>query len=259
MPQTPFGQTRTRVCADHALIGPDSHVVAPLFGWQDTPGVMLISPAMAPSSGASAVRGPGFAQYLALLTKQSRSPIAPSGIQRCLVVLEGSVLVLERELSEGAYAYLPANVEAPIQGLGPAKLLVFEKRYLPRSNTTSPEPIVGQLSELKAEPFLGDEDAMLASLLPDNNAFDMAINVFTYQSGATLPFVETHVMEHGLYMTAGQGVYRLGESWYPVAKGDSIWMAAYCPQWFVAMGKEPAQYIYYKDMNRNHLPEQSGG
>jgi (S)-ureidoglycine aminohydrolase len=51
-------------------------------------------------------------------------------------------------------------------------------------------------------------------------------------------------------MLAGQGVYRLADSWYPVQEGDVIWMASYCPQWFVAMGKEPARYLYYKDVNR---------
>ena len=47
-------------------------------------------------------------------------------------------------------------------------------------------------------------------------------------------------MEHGLLMLSGQGVYRLGDDWHPVRAGDVIWMGAYCPQWFVAMGKEPA-------------------
>ena len=63
-------------------------------------------------------------------------------------------------------------------------------------------------------------------LLPDVPAFDLAMNIFNYQPGATLPFVETHVMEHGLLMLAGQGVYRLEEAWYPVAAGDAIWMKA---------------------------------
>ena len=36
----------------------------------------------------------------------------------------------------------------------------------------------------------------------------------------------------------------------PVAAGDVIWMAPFCPQWFVAMGKTPASYLYYKDVNR---------
>jgi (S)-ureidoglycine aminohydrolase len=30
-------------------------------------------------------------------------------------------------------------------------------------------------------------------------------------------------------------------------------MGPYCPQWFVAMGKEPARYLYYKDVNRAAL------
>ena len=38
-----------------------------------------------------------------------------------------------------------------------------------------------------------------------------------------------------------------------VAAGDVIWMAPYCPQWFVAMGKTPARYLYYKDVNRPAL------
>jgi (S)-ureidoglycine aminohydrolase len=78
----------------------------------------------------------------------------------------------------------------------------------------------------------------------------MAVNIFTYDPGGHLPFVETHIMEHGLLYLQGQGVYMLGHQWYPVKKGDSIWMAPYCQQWFTAMGKEPAVYIYYKNVNR---------
>ena len=60
-------------------------------------------------------------------------------------------------------------------------------------------------------------------------------------------------MEHGLLMLEGQGIYRLADSWYPVQHGDVIWMASYCPQWFVAMGKGPSRYLYYKDVNRDPL------
>ena len=108
----------------------------------------------------------------------------------------------------------------------------------------------GNASDIPAEPFLGNENARLQVLLPTDSRFDLAMNIFTYQSGATLPFVETHIMEHGLLMLSGQGVYRLEDSYYPVKAGDVIWMAPYCPQWFVAMGDEPASYLYYKDVNR---------
>ena len=85
------------------------------------------------------------------------------------------------------------------------------------------------------------------------NPFIGTTNGGNVYPGATLPFVETHIMEHGLIMLSGQGVYRLEDSWYPVRAGDAIWMAPYCAQWFVAMGKVPARYLYYKDVNRAAL------
>jgi (S)-ureidoglycine aminohydrolase len=60
-------------------------------------------------------------------------------------------------------------------------------------------------------------------------------------------------MEHGLLLLDGQGIYRLGERWYPIQAGDAIWMGPYCPQWFAAIGKNPARYLYYKDVNRDPL------
>jgi (S)-ureidoglycine aminohydrolase len=74
-----------------------------------------------------------------------------------------------------------------------------------------------------------------------------------YQPGAALNMVEAHAMEHGLLMLEGGGIYRLGDSWYPVAAGDFIWMGPWCPQWFGAIGKSPAKYLIYKDWNRHPL------
>ncbi|MEM8913203.1 MAG: (S)-ureidoglycine aminohydrolase [Planctomycetota bacterium] len=242
----PLGQTRTFVKRDHAIIGTDSHVRSAIFGWESTEGVVLISPAM---------RAPGFVMYLASLDSLSKSTGAASGVQRFVYVLDGEVVLGQGDeavkLRSEGYAYLPADCDLQIGSGSQAELLVFEKPYVKLPDVDTPSFRHGHVDDVAAEPFLGDPDARLACLLPDEPGFDMAVNVFTYQSGAALPFVETHVMEHGLYMTAGQGVYRLNESWYPVAEGDSIWMGAYCPQWFVAMGGQPAQYIYYKDINRS--------
>jgi (S)-ureidoglycine aminohydrolase len=74
-----------------------------------------------------------------------------------------------------------------------------------------------------------------------------------YQPGAALSMVEMHVMEHGLIMLEGGGIYRLGDSWYPVTAGDFIWMGPWCPQWFGAIGKVSAKYLIYKDWNRHPL------
>jgi (S)-ureidoglycine aminohydrolase len=97
---------------------------------------------------------------------------------------------------------------------------------------------------------MGDDALQVRVLVPDNPAFDFAVNTMTFLPGASLPMVETHVMEHGLLMLAGSGIYRLGDYWYPVAEGDFIWMAPFCPQWFGALGKTPAKYLIYKDWNR---------
>ena len=79
------------------------------------------------------------------------------------------------------------------------------------------------------------------------------MNTMVYQPGAALSMVEMHVMEHGLIMLEGGGIYRLGDSWYPVTAGDFIWMGPWCPQWFGAIGKIPAKYLIYKDWNRHPL------
>jgi (S)-ureidoglycine aminohydrolase len=128
---------------------------------------------------------------------------------------------------------------------------VFEKRYSSRNGFGSPVRVVGNERDVRGEPFLGDPAARLQVLLPDEPTFDLAVNIFRFEPGATLPFVEVHVMEHGLLMLAGQGIYRLSDRWYPVQKGDAIWMAPFCPQWFAATGKQPAAYLYYKDVNRD--------
>ncbi len=92
-------------------------------------------------------------------------------------------------------------------------------------------------------------------LPPDNAAFDFPVNTMEYQPGPSQSMVEIHVMEHGLLMLEGGGIYRLGDAWYPVAKGDFIWMAPFCPQWFGALGKTPAKYLIYKNINRHPAEE----
>jgi (S)-ureidoglycine aminohydrolase len=45
-------------------------------------------------------------------------------------------------------------------------------------------------------------------------------------------------------------VYRLNDDWHPIAQGDVIWMAPYCPQWFIAKGPGSTRYLYSKNVNR---------
>ena len=241
----PFGFTRSSLQVDHALIAPDTHVRSPLVGWHKASAIVHIAPAI----------GARFTQYTAMLEAGAVSGPPLTGAERFVFVCEGTVELrapTSASLNVGGYAYLPAGLPHEIRAAAPAKLVVFEKRYQPLPSGQT-RVIIGHENDVAAEPYLGDPDARLQTLLPVEPAFDMAVNLFTYQPGATLPQVEIHVMEHGLIMLNGAGIYRLGNCWYPVRAGDVIWMKAYCPQWFVAMGKEPARYLYYKDIHRDPL------
>ncbi len=243
----PSGLARSSVQRNHALITPDGHVRAPLLGWTQTQAITLISPQM----------GARFCQFLAVMTAGATSGLPLPTVERFVYVSEGT-LALETatnstELAVGSYVYLPPALPHTLRALTPSTLILFERPYHLLPNVAPPALLIGREQDVVGEPFLGDPDANLKTLLPIEFAFDMAVNLFTFQPGAALPFVEMHVMEHGLSMLQGGGIYRLADAWYPVQAGDTIWMAAYCPQWFGALGKTPARYLYYKDIHRDPL------
>ena len=246
----PFGQTRTQLFARHALISDDGHVMSALTGIENVRWVAHITPAM----------GANFAQSTLTFSQNGsvRFPecSASQESEHVLFLWKGSaILVLDgtkkEPLTAGSFVYLPPRAVAQVITLDEtASLVWFEKKYVPSATAPGPEAVVGHADKVAGVPFLGNPRAILQTFLPDHPSFDLAVNLFTYQPGAGLPFVETHVMEHGLLMTSGRGIYRLEDQWYPVVAGDVIWMAPYCPQWFAALGDEPAAYLYYKDVNR---------
>lgn len=88
---------------------------------------------------------------------------------------------------------------------------------------------------------------------PADMRHDMHVTIVTLQPGASIPFDETHVMEHGLYVLQGKGVYHLNQQWVEVEAGDFMWLRAFCPQACYAGGPQPFRYLLYKDVNR-HAP-----
>ena len=236
--------TRTVVRPDHALIAPDGYVPSVLPGWSGCTIHVQIS----------AQLGARFAQWQVTLEKNGRGEGATFGHEFFIYVLAGSIQLGNEKIGPGGYAYLPPGTPYSVRGLvRTSRLLVFRKRYEPLAGVEAPSLIVGNEAGRPEAPFLGDPQARLKTLLPDEMGFDLAINIFTYDPGASLPFVETHIMEHGMVFLTGGGVYRLGDHWYPVQAGDALWIAPYCPQWFIAAGPGPARYIYYKDVNRQPL------
>jgi (S)-ureidoglycine aminohydrolase len=243
-----FGVTRSVLKSRYALITPGGFVSSCLPGWDRAACHIVISPAM----------GARFCQLLVTMEAEGRCAGNTGANQYFIYVVEGaaSILLDERRhrLEPGSYVYLPPGKDIELlSSAADTRVLIIQKVYEALPGAAKPTAFVNHERDVKGLPFLGNDGARLQVLLPDQPSFDMAVNIFTYQPGATLPFVETHIMEHGLLMLRGQGIYRLDADWHPVRGGDVIWMAPYCPQWFVAMGTTPASYIYYKDVNRDPM------
>jgi (S)-ureidoglycine aminohydrolase len=235
-----LGLTRNVLRRNYALITPDGFVPSVLPGWSRCTAFVILSAAM----------GAHLTQILVDLEDGGTGSSDTNNDEYFFYLVAGQATCNGRDLTPGGYAFVPANdrYEIAAQQDG-TRILIFRKVFAPLPNAT-PASFHGREQDVPEIPFLGDPRARLKTLLPDAPGMDMAVNLFTYDPGATLPFVETHIMEHGILFLQGGGVYRLDEDWHPVQAGDCLWIAPYCPQWFIAAGPPPARYIYYKDVNR---------
>ena len=240
-----LGATRSSFKSDHLLHTPDTFVRSPLPG---ATGVNFILHA-APQMGAR------FTQMTAEFAAEGT--LGPAPAQRFIYVLEGELyLTAEGKthfLTAGSFAYVPKGMHHTVKAGSISRAAIIEKPYEPIEAAAAPELVIGHEPEVTPVALMGDEALRVRCLMPDGPSYDFAVNTMTYDPGAALSMVEVHVMEHGLLMLEGGGIYRLGDSWYPVEAGDFIWMGAYCPQWFGALGKKPAKYLIYKDWRRHPL------
>ena len=236
-----LGHSRSSHKFNHLLHTPDAFVRAPLPGMQKATAIVHAAPAL----------GAAFTQYT--VEFEAGGSLGPASTQRFVYVLSGKLKVLGKILGPDEYAYCPVGDE-PVVAVRAARASVIEKPREPLRDHPAPTAFVGNEKDRTAQPLMGDPWVEIRMLIPpaDPN-FDFAVNTMTFQPGGSLPMVEVHVMEHGLQMLAGGGIYRLDEHWYPAAAGDFIWMGPYCPQWFGAIGKTPAKYLIYKDWNRHPI------
>ncbi len=238
-----LGHTRSSQQANHLLSTPDTFVRTPLPGMTGCTAVVHVGPA----------GGAAFTQYTAEF--EAGGEMGTITAQRFLYVLEGALtLELDRKqnrLTARSYAYIPEGVPHKLVATKASRVAVIEKPYLALNSVEPPREIISNEDSVASHPLNDDSDLQVKCLLPDEMNFDFAVNTMVYQPGAALSMVEMHVMEHGLLMLEGGGIYRLGDSWYPVTVGDFIWMGPWCPQWFGAIGKTPAKYLIYKDWNRH--------
>ena len=240
-----LGSTRSSAKPHYLLQTPDTFIRSPLPGAAGVEFIIHASPQL----------GARFTQMTAEFS--AGSSLDGGEWQRFLYVLDGRLELKaggkRHPLAPGKFAYLPQGTEHTVSARGMARAAVIEKPYEPQRGAGSAELLVGDESTVKAAPVMDDDALRVRALMPGGPQYDFAVNVLTYDPGASLPMVEIHVMEHGLLMLEGGGIYRLGDDWLPVHAGDFIWMSAFCPQWFGALGKRPAKYLLYKDWNRHPL------
>lgn len=156
-------------------------------------------------------------------------------------------------LTEGGFAYAPAGTEwsARNDADGNAVFVWIRKRYEPIAGHTA-RPVFGNEQDIEPSAMPGTDGKWRTTRMLDPNdlAYDMHCNVVTFEPGASIPFAETHVMEHGLLMLEGKAVYHLNGDWVEVQAGDYLSLRAYCPQACYAGGPSNFRYLLYKDVNR---------
>lgn len=245
--RTRLGETRSDIQPTHSLICEDSHEVIGLPHWPECGIISYAAPAL----------GPKFSFFSATSQSATKVPPPPHEGLRFILVRKGHAKIEIEDtyhaLEPGGYACLPPGTNTTINLESETELLCLERHYTPAQNMPKPPAFFASISERPSEPIKGDDRLHVQQLLPAGPDYDMEINVMTFQPGASLPYVETHFMEHALMMLKGGGIYRLGEKWYPVVAGDAIWMGPFCPQWFGALGRESAQYLIFKNFNRDPL------
>jgi len=158
-------------------------------------------------------------------------------------------------LDTGGYAYLPPGREWRVSAPAGATFHWIRKAYEPVEGFAPPEPVFTSDDEVAPAEMPGTEGRWCTQrfIHPDDLSHDMQVNIVSFQPGASIPFMETHVMEHGLYVLEGKAVYRLNRDWVEVEAGDYMWLRAFCPQACYAGGPGPFRYLLYKDINR-HVP-----
>ncbi|MGP4115538.1 (S)-ureidoglycine aminohydrolase [Levilactobacillus zymae] len=203
--------------------------------------------------------GAHFVDYIASFQKGGKhTGFGGEGIETVAYVVSGKLKVSDGQednvLESGGYAYFPESVIMKMENAQdePMEVFLYKKRYQPLAGHKAYK-IVGNIHDHKPVPYEGMTDVLLWDFLPtDDLGFDMNMHILSFEPGASHAYIETHYQEHGAYLISGEGMYNLDNGWYPVEKGDYLYMGSYSPQAAYAVGRdEPLAYVYSKDANRD--------
>ncbi|WP_420134818.1 bifunctional allantoicase/(S)-ureidoglycine aminohydrolase [Rhodopseudomonas sp.] len=255
-PQSALHTGRAVFTEAYAVIphGVMSDIVTSLLpGWTGTRAWILARPL----SGFAET----FTQYLMEVTPGggSDAPEPDPQAEGVLFVVGGAATLhldgQPHELRAGSYAYLPPGAGWRLRNHGrePVRFHWIRKAYEFARGFDTPDAFVTHESEIEPTAMTGTNGAWATTrfVSPEDLRHDMHVNIVTLQAGASIPFEETHVMEHGLFVLEGKAVYRLNRDWVEVEAGDFMWLRAFCPQACYAGGPGRFRYLLYKDVNRH--------
>ncbi|WP_018157382.1 bifunctional allantoicase/(S)-ureidoglycine aminohydrolase [Demetria terragena] len=204
-----------------------------------------------------------FSQYIVEVQPGGGSdkPELDPGAEAVLFVTTGELeLTIDGEqhtMTDGGYAFLPPGARWTLHNRGDevAGFHWIRKSYQHVDGVEAPEAFVTNEKEVAPTPMPDTDGAWATTRFVDlaDMRHDMHCTIVTFQPGGVIPFPETHVMEHGLYVLQGKAMYLLNRDWVEVEAGDFMWLRAFCPQACYAGGPGPFRYLLYKDVNR-HAP-----
>ncbi|MEP9372424.1 bifunctional allantoicase/(S)-ureidoglycine aminohydrolase [Mesorhizobium sp. KR1-2] len=189
----------------------------------------------------------------------SNQPEPDADAEGVLFVVEGEITVTvdgaAHRLTPGGYAFLPPASGWTLRNdsTAAARFHWIRKAYEYVEGIDVPDPIFANENDI-APTAMPDTDGKWATTRfvdPADLRHDMHVTIVTFKPGGIIPFPETHVMEHGLYVLEGQAVYRLNQDWVEVQAGDYMWLRAFCPQACYSGGPGDFRYLLYKDVNRH--------
>jgi (S)-ureidoglycine aminohydrolase len=189
----------------------------------------------------------------------SARPEPDARAQAAIFVVEGEMTIeldgKPNALRAGSFAYIPAGSAWQVWNRSGAAVRFHwvRKIYQVVDGIEKPPAIFSHEDEVEFAAMPDTDGKWGTTRFVDHNDIrhDMHFNIVTLQPGAVIPFMETHIMEHGLYVLEGKAVYRLNQDWVEVEAGDYMWLRAFCPQACYAGGPGRFRYLLYKDVNRH--------
>ncbi len=203
-----------------------------------------------------------FSQYVVELAPNGGSdrPEDDEGVQSAIFVTDGAVTLTidgkTHELVPGGFAYIPAGTPWSVRnGDATSRFHWWRKRWQAVEGLDKPDVVIASDRDIAPIPMPDTQESWATTRFvdPTDMRHDMHITIVTLKPGGSIPFAETHVMEHGLFVIEGKAVYRLNRDWVEVGPGDFMWLRAFCPQACYAGGPSNFRYLLYKDVNR-HAP-----